>query len=811
MTQTSPLAVQALYRHCDHSLIDFVSSDQAAEVDGIFGQSRAVEALNFGIGIAHTGYNLFVMSEAASGSFLAVRRMLEAQATTMPVPDDWCYINNFSDAQRPRLLSLPAGYGSRLQGDIRRFTDELSPAIDGAFDSEEFRTRVEAIQNEFKLREEQALSQLGHESKQQGIALVRTTHGFVFAALKGDDPMEQEAFAALPEDEKSRINQLMLEFGERLQKLLHQFPRWHRERQASIKQLGRDTLSLAVGHLIADLKEQYAALANVVEFLDQILADVIEYGEGLREKHEDEAEEGDLEISGEGISVQRYWVNLLVDHGADQAAPIVFDNNPTFPNLVGRMDYQAHMGTWVTNFTLIKAGALQRAHGGFLLLDAIKILTQPYAWDALKRALKSGLVHIESLSQLLGYSTTLALEPEAMPLSCKVVLFGEPQIYYLLKDADPEFDELFKVAADFENDIERSDEHTRHYALELANLARRNKLRPFAREAIARLIEHSARLAGNAEKLSMASRRIVDLMQEAEHYTGLDKRPCVSLADVQQALDAQIRRGDRYRSSYQEAILRGTFLIDTKGRHIGQINGLAVIDLGDFMFAHPVRITATFRLGEGEVLDIERETELGGPIHSKGVMVISSFLASRFASEMPLSLSASLVFEQSYGPVEGDSASLAELCALLSALAGTPIKQSLAVTGSVNQFGRVQAIGAVNEKIEGFFDICRLRGLSGEQGVIIPDANVKHLMLREDVVAAAAEGKFHIYAVASVEEAIQLLTDTPAGEPDAEGVIPPGSINYLVAVQLTRLFEMRQDISANSSRGQRRSKKKAEE
>lgn len=797
MANIEPIKTEALYRHCDPALVDFATSDQAVQVEGLFGQRRVVDALDFGVAMARPGYNLFVISDPDGSSQAAVRRLLEAKTAAMAVPDDWCYVFNFDNPQQPQLIALLPGSGVALRRDMLRFTEELYPVIEAALDSDDFRTRVEAIQSEFKERREKALRELGDESSRQGIALLRTEGGFVFSPLKGDEPMPPEVFAELSDEEKERFARAMNEFGERMQKLSYQFPRWRRDMQASLKQLGRETMHLAVGHLIDELKERHAAQPKVAAFLDRVLADVVEYGEALRDKRG--GGEG-LEFAGEGLSVQRYQVNLLVDHSGEDVAPIIFESNPTFPNLVGRLDYVAHMGTWVTNFTLIRAGALQRANGGFLMLDAIKVLSQPYAWDCLKRALKLGQIAIESLGQALGFATNLALEPEPMPLQCKVVIFGEPRLYFLLKEYDPEFDELFKVAADFERDLERSADNTRAYACELAGIARLNGMLPFERRAVARLIEQSSRLAGDAERLSMATRRITDLMDEANHHAARRGGATVAVDDVEAALQAQVRRADRFRERYQEAILRGTFLIDSAGTHVGQINGLAVIDLGDLMFAHPVRITATFRLGEGEVVDIERETELGGPIHSKGVMVISSFLAARFAAEMPLSLSASLVFEQSYGPVEGDSASLAELCALLSALAGAPIRQSLAVTGSVNQFGRVQAIGAVNEKIEGFFDICRLRGLTGDQGVIIPDANVKHLMLRRDVVDAAAAGRFRIYAVATVEQAIELLTGVAAGEPDQHGVVPPGSINHRIAAQLTRLFEMRREFSHGSGK-----------
>ena len=541
-------------------------------------------------------------------------------------------------------------------------------------------------------------------------------------------------------------------------------------------------------------------------FLDAVRKDVEESGEELRESQKSEGDTTTITVAGT-LSVQRYQVNLLVDHAETTAAPIVFEDNPNYQNLVGRVDQLAHMGTLLSNFTLIKAGALHRANGGYLMLDAVKLLTQPYAYEGLKRVLKAGHIRIESLGQMIGLISTLSLEPEPIPVDLKVVLFGERLHYYLLREYDPEFEELFKVAADFESDLERSDDNTRLYAQLIGRLARSNHLRPFDRDAVARLVEDAARSSGDSEKLSAHTRRVADLMCEADHWAHASGRDVVQREDVQRALDARIRRADRLRTQLQREVLRETRLISTSGAQVGQINALAVIDLGNFAFAHPVRITATARLGEGDVIDIEREAELGGALHSKGVMILSSFLAARYSRSIPLSLTASLVFEQSYGPVEGDSASLAELCALLSALAAVPIKQSLAVTGSVNQYGRVQAIGAVNEKIEGFFDICKARGLDGSQGVLIPDSNVKHLMLREDVVQACADGKFGIHAVSTVDEAIALLTGVPAGEPNDEGVVPEGSMNYLVAAALAEMSVMRQNF-AGAGRSRRSTSKK---
>ncbi len=791
----NPLSPDQLFRPCDSAQFGFETTAEVTDAVDIIDQARAIGAVQFGIDIKRPGYNVFVLGEPGSGRHAAVQRLLEARAATEPAPNDLCYVNNFAEPNRPRLLQLPPGRGARLKADMQQFVSELAKAITAAFESDEYRARIEATQEEFKEKEEGALRELGQASAVDGIALLRTPHGFVFAPIKGEETMNAEGFQALPEADKDRLGKLMEEHGERLQKLMHQFPRWRREMQARLKDTSRDTMRLAVGHLVEELKDHYTDLRNVIEFLAGVMQDVVDSAEELSEQPKTEGDMSGVVVSG-SLPLARYQVNLLVDHGATRTAPVVFEDSPIFPNLVGRVDHVAHMGTLVTNFTMIMAGALHRANGGYLILDAAKVLSQPYAWEGLKRSLKSGQVHIESLGQVYGLMSTLSLEPEPLPLSVKVVLIGERLLYYLLGEYDPEFAELFKVAADFEDEVARNESNSLGYARFIATLAQREKLRPFERAAVARVIEHAARLAGDAERLSAATQRIRDLLLEADHCAGKAGTAQVRRADVETALAAQIRRADRLRDESQQHILRGLQLIAVAGAQVGQINGLAVVDLGDFRFGHPVRITATARIGEGDVVDIEREAELGGAIHSKGVMILAAFLAARYARTLPLSLSASLVFEQSYGPVEGDSASLAELCALMSALSGLPIKQALAVTGSVNQYGRVQAIGGVNEKIEGFFDICQARGLTGEQGVVVPASNVMHLMLREDVVAACAAGKFRIWAVADVDAAMALLTGVPAGEPNAQGEVPEGTVNFLVATQLADMSALRQAYGA---------------
>ncbi len=789
----SALSPAALRARCDPASLPFATSAELDRPVAAVGQQRATEAIGLALALRAPGYNLFVLGEPGSGRHSVVHALLAEHARGRPVPDDVCYVNNFAAPSHPALLRVPAGRGRALADDMDGFAAELTRAVPAAFDSDAYQTRVEAIQGAYKEREEQALSELGKAAADSGIALLRTARGFIFAPLKDGEAMAPQDFAALPQAEQQRIGALVADFGKRLEALMQQLPRWRREAQAQIRQAGREVLSLAAGHLLDEVRQRHADLDAVQAFLDAVMRDVLESGESLREPPERDDGLGAAAPPG-GIAQARYRVNALVTHDADAHAPVVAEDHPTHANLVGRIDQIAQFGTLVTNFTLIRSGALHRANGGYLVLDALKVLSQPFAWDGLKRALAAARVQIESPAQLYGLAGTVALDPQPVPLDVKVVLVGERHLYYLLKRLDPEFDALFKVAADFEGDLPRDPDSTGLYAAFIASLAREAQLPPLTREAVARMVEQGAREAGDARRLSTNRRRLGDLLREAAHCaTGA---AAVDAAHVDAALRAQVRRVDRVRARLHDAILRDELLISAGGVRIGQVNGLAVIELDAFRFAHPVRISATTRVGDGAVIDIEREAELGGAIHSKGVMILASFLGARYARATPLSLSASLVFEQSYGPVEGDSASLAELCALLSDLAAVPIRQSLAVTGSVNQFGDVQAIGAVNEKIEGFYAICKARGLDGSQGVLIPASNAPQLMLDAEVVDACAAGRFHVWAVRDVDQAIELLTGVPAGAVDARGHVPAGSINHRVALAVAELSAIRQAFAA---------------
>lgn len=795
MSSPTPLPPEALYTACDTAELPFSSTDELPDLDASAIHGRAIEAIHLGLDIRHEGYNLFVLGETGSGRHAIIRQLLENERMGGEAPADWCYVYNFADADRPRLLRLPCGRGARLQGDMQHFVEELIPAINAVFQSDEYRSRIEAMQEEEKQREEAELQALGRESGELGVALMRTPHGFAFVPMKDDETtMTPDEFGQLPEARQHALEEHIKTLRERLHKVMNDFPRWRRELQSRIKEAGSEALRVTVTHLVDDLRADYADLPEVGAHLDAVLQDIVEGGESLRENTHSEGDTETTTYSGM-ISVQRYLVNLLVENPSGGARPVIYEDHPTLQNLVGRIEHMVHMGTLTSNFTLIRAGALHRANGGFLVLDAIKVLSQPFAWEGLKRCLTSATVPIESVSDLIGLGSTVQLEPEPMPLELKVILIGERLVYYLLSQYDPDFPALFKINADMESEIERNPENTAAYARLIATLAHQDKLRPLTASAVARIIEYAARLASDAERLSTRTQPINDLMRQADHFAGTAASALIDRAHVEAALEALHHRHERLRTRYRDEILRGQLLVATAGAHVGQVNGLAVIVLGDSTFAHPMRITATVRVGDGEVVDIEREAKLGGPIHSKGVMILAAFVGSRFGLGMPLSLKASLVFEQSYGGVEGDSASLAELTALLSAIAGVPLRQSLAVTGSINQFGVVQPVGGINEKIEGFFDICNARGLTGEQGVLIPLANVCHLMLRREVVEAVRKGSFHVWAVADVDEALGLLTGLPAGRPDEKGRLPEDSVNGRVAAGLKRLTRLRREFS----------------
>lgn len=808
MTILKTLEPEKLFHSCDVSQFQFTTTAELETTGEFIGQNRAVEAIQFGIGIQHEGFNLFALGPNGIGKHTLVNQFLEQKAPAEPTPVDWCYVNNFKQPHKPQALWLPAGQGNELRQDMSQLVEALITVIPAALNSDEYRAQKNAIVNEQREREVQAFKNLEDRARKENIRVVNTPSGFAFAPLKDGEVISPNEFETLPPVEQKEIETKIVELQVALQQILLQLPQWLRETQNKLKKLQEDTAVYVITPLFDELRDKYAALPDVLTYFDSAKEDIV-----AKVAEFVESDEGSLAalvgIASSGQSQKaiftRYQVNVIVARSPNEGAPVIFEDQPTYQNLIGRVEHVSQMGTLLTDFTLIKGGALHRANGGYLILDARKLLLQPYAWEGLKRALRANQIHIESLGQLFGWVSTVSLEPHPIPLGVKVILTGERLLYYLLNQYDPDFRELFKVAADFEIDMDRDENSILAYAHLIADLAKKEELRHCNREAVGRVIEHSSRLASDAAKLTTHMQSISDLLREADYWAGQADHDVITTADIQQALDAQRFRSSRIRERVQEMILRDTIMIDTAGSVVGQVNGLSVVMLDTYAFGRPNRITARFRLGKGEVVDIERQVEMGGPIHSKGVMILAGFLGARYAQDRPFSLSATLVFEQSYSGVEGDSASSAELYALLSALADAPLKQSLAVTGSVNQHGQVQAIGGVNEKIEGFFDLCQMRGLTGEQGVLIPYANIKHLMLRNDVVEAAASGQFHLFPVQTIDQGIELLTGIPAGEPDAEGNFPPESINGRVVACLTRLAEQAQAFAVQQSTNGRKS------
>jgi len=800
-----PLSPQMLYRHCDPADLCFETTAELEELKEIPGQDRAVEAISFATEIGVDGHNVYVLGPPGTGRNALVRRFLEKKAQDQPVPRDWCYVSDFDEPRKPRALSLPPGRSKQLRLDVEHVIQDAQTAIPAAFESEDFQAQRDAVAEEFKDGQEEAFKQVEEAAKEQDIGVIQTPTGIAFIPVREGEAVSSEDFKKLPEDEQQKFHADIEELTLQLQQVMRSMPKRAREMRRKIRQLERDVAGLAVSGLVDELVQKYHDIPAVVDHLEKMQSDILDNVGIFLQPQEGQGMPAQIQQvmeSKETAPMRKYAVNVLVDRSGLQGAPVVFEDKPSFSELIGRIEHESEFGSLVTNFSLIRPGSLHRANGGYLVIDAVRLLSYPQAWDGLKRALKSRELCIRSLADDIGLVSTVTLEPEPIPLDLKVILVGERIYYYLLERYDPEFSELFKVPADFEDQVPRSAENIEHLARWLATIIRADNLRHLSCDGVCRLVEDSARQLGDNDRLSSNIQRSTDLVREADYWAGQNGDSLIGAANVQKAIDSRIRRGSRVRDRMQEELLRETFLVETSGSRVGQVNGLAVLQVGDLAFGRPQRITATVKTGSAGVIDIEREVKLGGPLHSKGVLILSGFLGSHYLPDVPLSLSASLVFEQSYGGVDGDSASAAELCVLVSALADAPINQSLAITGSIDQHGRIQAIGGVNEKIEGFFDICSQRGLTGEQGVLIPVANVKHLMLRHDVVEAVEAGKFQVYAVDHVDQALSLLTGLTAGSKDASGHFPDGSINRKVQDRLRRLAENKREFSKPPSFGE---------
>ena len=794
MVAAHPLEVPAerLRQFCDPAQFHFETTSELASLVGTIGQPRATTALDFGLGIRTQGYNVFAAGLPGTGKLTTVVAHVNRVASGQASPPDWCYVHNFDDPYRPAAVSLPAGRGSEFARDVDELVEGAKREIPRAFESENYEERRSEILREVEAQRDQLIDRLHRDAAQQGLAVQITPIGILVVPQVDGRPMTPKEFDSLPEGEKRRIR----ERGEQLQteitQTFRQARRLEREAEDRTRQLDREVALFAIGHLIEDLRERYQGYPRVVEYIGQLQNDIVEHLADFRKSDRDV--EG-LERLEREDRFRRYRVNTIVDNSRTRGAPVVVENSPTYYNLFGRIEYRARLGAMTTDFSMVKAGALHQANGGYLIVQARDVLLGLFVWETLKRHLRSREIQVENIGEQFTAVPAATIRPEPIPLDVKIVMIGHPLIYYLLYYLDEDFRKLFKVKADFDVQMERTSDHLLSYAAFVAARCREAELKHFHRSAVARLIDYSSRLVEDQAKLTTKFIDISDTVTEASFWASKAGAAVVMPEHVEQAISQREFRSNLIEGKVREAISRGFVVVDTQGAVEAQVNGLSVSYLGDYYFGMPSRITARTALGPGRVINVERESKLSGRIHSKGFMILASYLAAKYGQNKPLALTATITFEQTYDEVEGDSASSTELYALLSSLAGVPLKQNLAVTGSVDQRGTVQAVGSVTRKVEGFFDVCMAKGLTGDQGVLIPAANLPNLMLRDDVVEAVREGRFHVYAVRTIDEGIELLTGVPAGEARPDGTYPEGTINYLVDRKLEgyaqRLREMR--------------------
>lgn len=781
------LTPQQIRRVCDPGIFHFSDTSELPPLEVAIGQERAVRAIDFGIDIESPGYHIYALGPAGTGKTSMIRDFLEKKAAEEPVPDDWCYVYNFGDPAKPRALRLPAGQGKVFQTDARQLLDDLLADIPQAFESEDYQRQRAETETYFETQAKAILDELGAKAEVRGFAVVRLAETFAFAPVVDGKVLSPEQVAQLEQSTQDRMERDVAELTEEANDFMHRGRLIMKEARRKLRELDRQVVSLRTEHLFDELKHKYNPIEAVVEYLDAVQEDVLANFEDFQPQDQRKLNIEAALFAGQSDSFRRYRVNLLVDNSQTRGAPIIFEENPSFHNLLGRTEHEIRLGALMTDFSMIKPGALHRANGGYLMLEVRAILSKPFAWDALKQALRTKAIRMSMMGEEYQTVATQALEPDLIPLDVKVIITGDAQIFYLLSNLDEEFQELFKVKADFATQMEWTPDAVQEYAAFIGTICHKEKLNHFDPTGVARVIEESARMVSDQGKLATKFGDIVDLVRQASYWTEHNHHAHVTAADVQKAVDERIYRSNKPEELLRAMIEDGRLLIDTEGAVVGQVNGISVLSLGDYAFGKPSRITARTYVGSAGMVNIDRETELGGPIHNKGTMILVGYLGGRYAQELPLAFSASLTFEQLYEEVDGDSASAAELYALLSSLSGIPIRQDLAVTGSVNQRGQLQAIGGVNEKIEGFFNICRTKGLTGNQGVLIPRSNIQHLMLRLDVVQAVCDGKFHIYAVSTVDEGIALLTGCPAGELRKNGTYPQRTVNASVQKRLLDL------------------------
>ena len=787
MQRRTELQVNDLYQHCDPDNWQFNTTADLETLPTIIGQDRALSAIDFGVNIDAEGYNLFIMGPAGVGKYTMIKRFLDEHSRHKPRAKDWAYLNNFADPQKPWAVSLPAGQGNQLRHDIETIIGHLETELPQAFDDEYYRGRMRSLEEVARKHRVRLFGVLQAEADRKGIVLLRMQDGsYAFAAQREGQAMTSDEFEQLPAHEQEKTEDAIADLHEELQHTLLELREWERDNFRKLQALNDEVALEVISKHINKIKHAYPSSTKLQLYFEAMLKDIRDNVDAFVKQ---EASSTD-EAAGEDSLLKRYQINLVVDNSQTQGAPVIYENLPHHQTLLGCVENMAMMGALVTDFSLIKAGAVHRANGGYLIVDAEQLLMQPFGWEGLKRALKSREVRFDALERIYSLVATVSLEPEPIPLDLKVVLLGDRHLYYLLYELDPEFAGLFKIVADFEEHMPRSVDNDLLFARMMASTIDKENLLHMERAAVARVIEHSARSIEENSKFSLHLGDMTDLLREASYLAKQTQSKLVARDHVQAAINMREQRLDRLRAQIYSQIERQVIDIDVQGNQVGQVNALSVLSIGGFSFAQPSRVTASARFGDDNIIDIEREVELGGDIHSKGVLILSGYLGKTYAADAPLSMSASIVFEQSYGEVDGDSASVAELCALLSSVAGVSLKQSFAITGSMNQHGHVQAIGGVNEKIEGFFDICKMHGLNGKQGVIIPASNAQHLMLRQEVIDAVSKDQFHIHAIHHVNEALSLLSGLEAGERDEQGEFTANSFNAAVAERLKKWADL---------------------
>ena len=786
---TVKLTVDDLYKVCRPDVFRFNTTADINELGDLIGQERALKAIDFGLSLPNKGFNIFALGESGTGKSRAIRTILTERAAAEPVPGDWCYVFNYRDPDNPLAISLAPGKGVIFQKEMSDLINNLKVEIPKVFESKEYERQRNVVLEEFQQQQKQQLAGLEEEAVSKGFALKRGNQGFFIVPVKKTgEALSEEEFAALDNESKSRAEQI----GKLLQEKLNDIARSLREVEKLLKEelvkLERQSAIGAIGHLIEEMTEKYRDHARIPSYLSAVREDVLSHLEDFKTQEEQPAAPFPfVRMPKQEVSFARYAVNVIVNNSETKGAPVVFESNPTYLNLFGKLEYKVQYGMATTDFTMIKAGSLHLANGGYIVINALDLLKNIFSYDSLKRAIRNREIKIEDIWEQYRLMSTTALKPEAIPLNVKVILSGIPYIYYTLYNLDEEYKELFKVKADFDSRMDRTPDAVEKYAAFIASCQRDEKMLPFDREGVARIVEYGSRLAGHQAKLTTRFNDIADMLREADYWAKQEGSSIVSGFHVIKALDEKIYRANRIEEVLQEMMVEDTVIVHTEGEKIGQVNGLAVLSMGDYSFGKPSRISARAYVGRAGVVNIERETKMSGKIHEKAIMIITHYLGSKYAIKKPISLSASITFEQLYEMVEGDSATCAELYALLSSIAGVPLRQSLALTGSMDQNGEVQPIGGVNEKIEGYYHLCKIRGFDGTQGVIIPKRNIKHLMLKDEVIESVKEGKFLIYAIDRIEEGLELLTSLPAGELQEDGTYPEGTVNYLVMKRLDEI------------------------